>query len=172
MNKMALERPYIGVAKEEQSTMVSFTNMGILKKITTNMGEHVKKGTLLATIDDTQARNALAAAASALEQAKDAQERMRKLYENTSLPEMKWIEVESKVKQAQATYDMCKKNLEDCAIYAPCDGVIGNKVMNTGETVLPSVPVMDILSIDKIKIRVNIPEKEIAAVKEDWKSVV
>lgn len=159
--------PYIGVVEAEQSTLVSFTGMAVLKSMHVNEGQAVRNGQLLATIDDAQARNALAAAKSALDQALDAQKRMKQLYENNSLPEMKWVEIESKVQQAQASYDMCKKNLDDCSIFAPCAGVVGNKIMNVGETVLPSEPVLDILSINKVKVRVSVPEKEIAAIQPE-----
>lgn len=156
--------PYVGVVEEEQSTLVSFTGMAPLKHLYVGEGQAVKKGQLLAQIDDTQARHALEAAKAALNQAQDARERLKQLHENNSLPEMKWVEVESKVQQAQASYDICKKNLEDCAIYAPCKGVVGRKIMNAGETVLPTEPVLDILSIDKVKVRVSVPEKEIARI--------
>lgn len=167
-----LQMPYIGVVEAQQSTMVSFTGMAVLKSVTVGEGQKVKKGQLLATIDDTQARNALAAAKSALEQATDAQVRMKQLHDSNSLPDMKWVEIESKVKQAQASYEMCKKSLEECAIYAPCDGVIGSKIMSVGETVLPSEPVLDILSIDKVKVRINVPEKEIAKLSEQTPSLM
>ena len=130
--------PYVGVVEEEQSTMVSFTGMAVLKSVNVAEGQAVRKGQLLATLDDAQARNALAAAKSALDQARDAEQRMRKLYDNQSLPDMKWVEVQSKVEQAQASYDMCLKNLQDCSATAPCSGVVGSKIMGVGETVLPS----------------------------------
>ena len=156
--------PYVGVIEEEQSTKVSFTGMAMLKSIKVAEGQAVHKGQLLATIDDTQARNALAAAKSALEQARDAEQRMKQLHDNNSLPEMKWVEVQSKVQQAQSTYDMSVKNLEECTILAPCAGVVGSKIMEVGETVLPTEPVLALLSIDRVKVRVNVPEKEIAPI--------
>ncbi len=156
--------PYVGTVEPEQTTMVSFTGMAILKSIYVSEGQQVRKGQLLATIDDTQARNALAAAASQLAQAQDAQKRMKQLYENKSLPDMKWVEVESKVQQAEASYQMSKKALEDCSIYAPCNGVVGDKIMGVGETVLPTQPVLTILSINNVKVRVSIPEKEISTI--------
>ena len=159
--------PYVGVVEEETSTMVSFTGMAVLKTMTVSEGQSVRKGQLLATIDDTQARNALAAAKAALDQATDAQNRMRQLHESNSLPEIKWVEVESQVRQAQASYDLCKKNLQDCSIYAPVSGVVGSKILGVGETVLPTEPVLTILSIDKVKVRVAIPEREIAAIGTD-----
>ena len=38
---------------------------------------------------------------------------MKLLHDSQSLPDIKWVEVESKVAQAQSAYDMAKKNLED-----------------------------------------------------------
>jgi len=156
--------PYVGVVEEESSTMVSFTGMAMLKQMTVSEGQHVRKGQLLATIDDTQARNALTAAKAALDQALDAQTRMKQLHESGSLPDMKWVEVESQVRQAQASYEMCKKNLAECSIYAPVSGVVGSKVLGVGETTLPTEPVLTILSINNVKIRVSIPEREIASI--------
>ena len=158
------QMPYVGVVEEESSTSVSFTGMAMLKSMTVSEGQPVKKGQLLAVIDETQARNTLATTKAALDQAKDAYERMKLLHDNQSLPDMKWVEVESKVAQAQSAYDMAKKNLEDCRIYAPVSGVVGTKIMGVGETVLPTEPVLTILSIDNVKVRVSIPEREIAAI--------
>jgi len=123
--------PYVGVVEEESSTSVSFTGMAMLKTLTVSEGEPVRKGQLLAVIDETQARNALATAKASLDQALDARERMKLLHDNQSLPEIKWVEVQSQVSQAQSAYDMCKKNLEDCRIYAPVSGVVRR---------LPSMP--------------------------------
>lgn len=158
------QMPYVGVVEEESSTSVSFTGMAMLKSMTVSEGQPVKKGQLLAVIDETQARNTLATTKAALDQAKDAYERMKLLHDNQSLPDMKWVEVESKVAQAQSAYDMAKKNLEDCRIYAPVSGVVGTKIMGVGETVLPTEPVLTILSIDNVKVRVSIPEREVATI--------
>ena len=164
LNNSYARLPYVGVVEEESSTMVSFTGMAMLKTITVGEGQNVRRGQLLATIDDTQARNALAAAKASLNQALDAQARMKQLHESNSISEMQWVEVESKVQQAQASYDLCEKNLKDCSIYAPCNGVVGSKVLGVGETVLPTEPVLTILSIDRVKVRVSIPEREIAGI--------
>ncbi|MBP5514086.1 MAG: efflux RND transporter periplasmic adaptor subunit [Bacteroidaceae bacterium] len=154
--------PYVGVVEEESSTSVSFTGMAMLKTLTVSEGQSVRRGQLLAVIDETQARNTLMTTKAALDQALDAQARMKLLHETQSLPDMKWVEVESKVQQAQSAYDIAKKNLEDCRIFAPVSGVVGTKIMNVGETVLPTEPVLTILSIDRVKVRVSIPEREIS----------
>ena len=62
---------------------------------------------------------------ASLVQAQDAYDRMKTLYENKSLPEIKWVEVQSKLQQAQSMESIARKNLEDASLYAPFDGVIG-----------------------------------------------
>lgn len=155
---------YVGVVEEGTSVAVSFTGMGMIRQVHVSEGQAVRKGQLLAEMDKTQAENALAMAQATHKQATDALERMRKLHENKSLADMKWVEVQSKVKQAEASLSAARKMLEDCSIHAPIDGVVGKKSLSTGETALPSQPVVSILSIRKLKVKVSIPEREIAVI--------
>ncbi len=155
-------RTYVGVVEEESATSVSFTGSGALKHVYVQEGQHVRSGQVIAEIDDTQSRNMLSAAESQMKQANDVLERMQLLHDNGSLAEMKWVETQSKVEQAKAQLDLAKKSLADCRVYAPVSGIIGKSVMNSGETVLPSMPVASILNIGRVKVVVSVPEKEIA----------
>ena len=157
-------RSYIGIVEEELAISVGFTSSGTISNVCVSEGQTVKKGQLIAEIDKTQAQNMLMAAKAQMEQANDAYKRLKQLHDNNSLPEMEWVEVQSKVQQAEASLEMAKKSLEDCSIYAPETGIIGKGVMNVGEVVLPALPVAKVLVINQVKIKVSIPEKEIAAI--------
>ena len=169
---MEKHHPYVGIIEAESSAMVSFIGTGLLKEVKVSEGQRVRKGQLIASIDDTQARNSIQAAEAMLTQAKDAEARMKQLHDNKSLPDMKWIEVQSKVQQAEATFEMAKKNLADCSIYAPCDGVIGSKLMSVGETVLPSQPIATVLHINHVKVKLSIPEQEISNIDSRTSSTI
>ncbi|MCR4582803.1 MAG: efflux RND transporter periplasmic adaptor subunit [Prevotella sp.] len=156
-----LSRTYVGKVEESASTSVSFTGSGMLTRVYVEEGQHVKRGQLIAQLDATQSRNMVAAAEAQMKQAKDALERMRLLHDNGSLAEMKWVETQSRVEQAQAQLDLARKSLADCSVYSPVNGIVGNKVMESGETVLPSMPVASVLNIDQVKVVVSVPEKEI-----------
>ena len=157
-------KSYIGIVEEELAISVAFTGSGTISKVCVSEGQTVKKGQLIAELDKTQAENMLAMAKAQMEQANDAYKRLKQLHDNNSLPEMEWVEVQSKVQQAEASLDMAKKSLEDCSVYAPQNGIIGKGVMNVGEVVLPALPVAKILVIDNVKVRTSIPEKEIAGI--------
>lgn len=159
--------PYVGVVEEQSATSVSFTGSGTITKMCVSAGQHVSKGQLIAELDKTQAKNAVAMADAMMTQANDALVRMKQLHDNNSLPDMKWVETQSKVEQARSQLEMARKQLAECSIYAPVSGVIGKDVTNVGETVLPAMPVAKILDIKNVKVKVSIPEKEIASIKSN-----
>lgn len=160
-NPQECGRTYVGEVEAQSSTAVSFVGMGTVLRIHVAEGQHVRKGQLIAEMDDTQARNTLATCEAQKRQADDAYERMRLLYEQQALPDIKWVEVQSQVAQAQAALDIARKAVADCRIYAPVSGVVGKKLMNAGETALPSQPVCTILDLSTVKVKASIPEKEI-----------
>ena len=73
---------YVGIVEEREGTAVSFTSMGVVKRVLVNEGQAVGRGQLIAEMDDTQARNLLSGAEAAMNQANDALERYKMLHDN------------------------------------------------------------------------------------------
>lgn len=157
-------RTYVGIVEENEATAVSFTGMGVVKRVYVSEGQMVSRGQLLAEMDDTQARNLVAGAEAAMAQATDAVERYGILHDNGSLPEVQWVEIQSKVAQARSQLEVAKKNLADCRLTAPVGGVVGRKLVGAGETAMPSQAVVSILDISRVKVKVSLPEAEMSAV--------
>lgn len=153
---------YVGIVEEREGTAVSFTSMGMVKRMPVSEGQIVSKGQLIAEIDDTQARSMLNGAEAQMTQANDALKRYKMLYDKGSLPEVQWVEIQSKVAQAKAQLEIAQKNLADCRLTAPVSGIIGRKQIGVGETALPSQAVVNILDISSVKVKVAIPEAEIS----------
>ncbi len=158
---VANAQTYVGMVEESEATAVSFTGMGVVKRVLVREGQTVRKGQLLAEMDDTQARNLLSGAQAQMTQANDALARYKMLHDNGSLPEVQWVEIQSKVAQAKSQLEVAKKNLADCRLVAPVSGVIGKKLIGAGETALPSQAVVNILDISSVKVKVAVPEAEI-----------
>ena len=124
---------YVGVVEEREATAVSFTGMGVVKRVLVREGQAVGKGQLLAEMDDTQARSLLSGAEAQMTQANDAFSRYTMLHDNGSLPEVQWVEIQSKVAQAKSQLEVAKKNLADCRLVAPVSGVVGKKLVGAGD---------------------------------------
>ena len=94
-------RNYVGTVEAVSSSSLSFEVMGNVNKVFVTEGENVQKGKLLATLDKATLQNSYNASLASLKEAQDAYNRMKSLYDNGSLPEMKWVEVQSKLQQAE-----------------------------------------------------------------------
>lgn len=184
----SIGKQYVGIVEEREATAVSFTSMGVVRRVLVEEGQFVRRGQLLAEMDATtmdnsveaarastsQAHDMVAQAQSTYDQAKDAYDRMKLLHDNGSLPEMKWIEVETRLQQAEtalrtaqtgvksanAAERIARKGQADMRLYAPVSGIIGSKQLVAGETALPSQAVVTILDINSVKVKVSIPEAE------------
>ena len=163
---------YVGIVEEREATAVSFTGMGVIRRLLVSEGQSVVRGQLIAEMDDTQARNLLNGAEAQMAQANDALERFRLLHDAGSLPEVQWVEIQSKVAQAQSQLEVARKNLADCRLTAPVSGIIGRKMMCAGETAMPSQAVVSILDISTVKVKVAIPETEISGINVNTSSMI
>ena len=163
---------YVGIVEENVGTAVSFTSMGVVRRVYVNEGQAVSRGQLLAEMDGTQARNVLAGAEAQMAQANDALQRYQMLHDNGSLPEVQWVEIQSKVAQAKSQLEVAKKNLADCRLTAPVSGIIGRKMVGAGETAMPSQAVVNILDISTVKVKVSVPEGEIGAITPNTMSTI
>jgi multidrug efflux pump subunit AcrA (membrane-fusion protein) len=81
---------YVGMVEECEATAVSFTSMGVVKRVWVDEGQTVSRGQLIAEMDDAQARNMLSNAQAQMVQANDAYVRMKLLYEQNALADIKW----------------------------------------------------------------------------------
>ena len=163
---------YVGIVEENEATAVSFTGMGVVKRMLVREGQAVGRGQLLALMDDTQARNLLTGAEAQMAQAEDALQRYGMLHDAGSLPEGQWVEIQSKVAQARSQLAVAKKNLADCRLVAPVSGIIGRQQVKAGETAVPSQAVVTILDVSRVKVKVSVPEAEMNAITPHTPSMI
>lgn len=163
---------YVGMVEDNSTVALSFSTIGTIEKILVSEGRNVRKGELLARLDATSAKNLLDAAESSLQQAKDAHRRLKSIYDAGSLPEIQMVDMDTKLQQAQSQYNIAKKNLDDCSLYAPVSGVIGRKLAEAGENTIPGKQVLTIADISSVKIRFSVPEGEISRISKSCKITV
>lgn len=158
-------RTFPGTLEETVGTVLSFNVSGTLKSINVSTGTRVTKGQLIAVVDDATLKNSHDIALATLNQAKDAYARMKQLHDSGSLPEMQWVEVQSKLEQAQSAERISRKSLADSRLYAPFSGVIAEKNAETGQNMLPGVPVVKLVKTQQVKVKVSVPENEISHIR-------
>ncbi len=159
-----LQGRYSGTVEEESGSLLSFAAAGTISGVYVKEGQSVAKGSLIATLDPTQARNMHNASKAALAQAEDAYRRMKELHAKNSLPEIKWIEAQTTLEEARSAERVAAKSLSDCRLYAPFAGVISSKNMEKGQNVVPGSPVAKLVTVGRLKVKIAVPENEISQI--------
>lgn len=159
-------RSFSGTVQESSGSTISFATAGTIQRMNVQTGDRVAKGQLIATVDDSQLRHAYDISKATLDEAQDAYNRMKKLHDAGSLPDMKWVEVENALRQAKSAEAIARKALNDAALYAPMSGYVADKLADAGQVVAPGIPVVKIVTIDPVKVNISVPENEIASINE------
>jgi RND family efflux transporter MFP subunit len=153
---------YVGTIEESTALSLSFSMPGTVEEVFVSEGQGVQKGQLLATLNSATAQNSLTTAQSQLNRAQDAYDRLAKLHANGSLPDIKFVEVETGLQQAKSIVEIARKNLDDCRLYAPRDGVIAGRSVEPGVNVMPGLAAFRLVTVDRVNVKIPVPESEIA----------
>ena len=155
---------YAGVVEESLSMDLSFKYGGTLERLMVKEGSRVKKGTPIAVVSSATAINAQRTAKATLDQAQDAYERLKLVYDSGSLPEVKSQEMLANLEKAKATADLADDMVKECTLIAPVDGLVTEINAEVGANVSPLFPIMKLISTDAVFVRISVPEKEISKI--------
>ncbi len=162
---------YSGTIEAYQSIPLNFQTPGTVKEVLTDAGDIVHKGQLVATLDQTDAESMYDITLSQYKQAKDAYDRLKTVYDQGSLPEIKWVEMGSKLSQATSSLELAKNNLEKCKLYAPVNGMVGHRNIEPGMSSisLASAP-LELVDIRQVYVKISVPENEVAKIVKGMKA--
>lgn len=162
----ARETSYVGMVEAETTSKMSFATPGTIKRVYVEEGQSIKQGQLIAELDPSLYQISANAAKASYEQAQDALVRLGKMYENQSLPEIKYVEAKTNVERAKAQLDAQQRTLRDTKLYATSSGVVGKKYAVQGENVGAGMPIITLLDIQRVKVKISVPEREISRLTE------
>jgi membrane fusion protein, multidrug efflux system len=163
---------YSGTIEESETIPLAFSVMGNVSRVLVSEGDFVKKGQLLAELNDESYKNMYEMSLATLKQAEDAYKRLEPMYKNGNLPEIKFIETETNVQKAKSSTAISKKNLEDCKLYATENGIVGKRSIEPGMTALSNMTSIKIVKIEKVFAKVSVPENEISSMKKGRKAKI
>ena len=162
-----------------QKTVLAFKYAGKIKSINFESGDFVKKGQVIAIIDDTDYKVNLDAFSKKYEAAKAVAQnaeqqfaRAETLYKGDALAKkdydnalMQRNVAISTFKEASAGLQNARNTLNDTKIVAPYDGYIDKKVVDVGTVVSEGAPVVSFISNEITDISVNASVRDIEYIK-------
>jgi len=157
-------RNYVGTVQSEMKIGLSFPLGGTLTGIYVHNGQKVRKGDLIAKVDDTGAKSLHDAALATLNQAEDGYRRLKQVYDEGGVSEVRWVQMETDLEKARQTEISTRKHLQECTLYAPIEGHISMGDPTIGEQIAPSMPLCHVVDMNKLIVEFSVPEKEIGLI--------
>jgi RND family efflux transporter MFP subunit len=164
---------YNGNVVPETTIPLSFILPGTVISVKAEEGDWVKKGQILAELNNTSYKNAYQGTLATQKQAQDAYDRLKTVHDKGSLTEIRWEDVKTKLEQAKSANQIALQSLSNTTLKAPSDGYIGMRNIEIGETAIPGDAIFNLVSINEVYVKLSVPENEINKInKEQDASIV
>ncbi len=189
---------FSGVAKAQNEIQLSFKVAGTLASVNVKLGDRVRKGQIIATIDPadyiiqtnqavSQKEGAIAnskATQSQLIKAKATYDRVAQLYENSSVSLSEYQQAKAALDAAQAQHDAAISQVDAASsqlkaadnqvsytnLISPLDGVITAMEVEANEVINAGALIAKVSSLGRPKVEVGVSEVAINKFKIDKKA--
>ena len=159
--------------KTRQNVLMYPEFTGRLIKLYVSEGQSVKKGALLAVIDDAGIQDQLEQMKLQLELAKTTFERTQRLWEQQIGSEMMFLEAQTRYKAAQKQVDQMRQQLAKTKIYAPFNGIIDEIPARLGSNLVPGMtPILRIVNLKSMYAEADVPETYLTNIIKGSKATV
>jgi RND family efflux transporter MFP subunit len=155
-----------GKVSAEESVMATAKMPGSLKRVLVKNGDNVKKGQLMAEIDDAVMVKSLAELEGQLVTATDIYNRQKGLWDQKIGTEVAYIQAKNGKESLERSIATVKEQWSMTKIYAPQSGTVDMVMLKQGQAIAPGMPLCNILNLTNLKIVGNVTEAYAAKVRK------
>lgn len=153
-------KTYSGIVQEAHEIRVGFKTPGQIEKLYVKEGDHVRKGQLLAALDDKDYKLGVEALQIQYDNVSAEVARARKLFENRSMAANDFEKALAGLEQLGVQLQTNKNKLDYTRLYAPVDGVIRSSDFAVSEMVDAGTAVFSLLDLSGMEVNVDVPVKD------------
>ncbi|ARV07261.1 efflux transporter periplasmic adaptor subunit [Polaribacter sp. SA4-10] len=172
--------PVSGKIQATNSADLSTRMMGYVEKVHVNVGDKVKKGQLLVSINNTdlqakkgQVNAGIAKAKATFNNAEKNYNRFKNLFASTSVTQKEMDDMTANYETAKAGLESANQMKNEINaqfaysnITAPFSGVITSKNVENGDMANPGMPLISLETPKEFEVMAMVPETEISQIKK------
>ena len=159
MDSYKITREFPGKLLPAQQSNLAFEIPGKINVINVDIGDAVKKGQILAELDNREATAQLKQAKAKYDLALQILNRYKDLRSEGHISIQDLDNANSEELIAKSQYEFYKVKLEQTKLIAPFDGVIQNRYLDTGSVINGGIPIVEILGSKNVEAHISIPLK-------------
>jgi membrane fusion protein, multidrug efflux system len=143
----------------DEEVELSFETSGKIIGINFTEGTRVKKGDLLAKINDRPLQAQLQKLVAQRKLVEEKEFRQRSLLDKDAISQESYDQIVTELQTIDADINLIKARIFETELHAPFDGIIGLRYISEGGYVNPSTKIARLVKISPIKIHFSIPER-------------
>ncbi len=130
-----------------------------IKEIRFKEGTNVKKNDVLVILENFEEQAQLKQVEAELEESEINYLRAKKLFDDGNTSRAILDKRLKEKKKLQGKFEEIQSKINDLILKAPFDGVLGTKNFSEGSFLKPGDVIVGIYDIEKVKVKINIPER-------------
>ena len=158
--------------KSRKNVVILSEFQGTLRNLFVREGQLVKKGELLAEINDSGLKEQLDQMLIQANYTKDNFDRIKRLWEKNIGSEMQFLKAKSDFETNNKMVEQIRDQLSKTKIYAPFDGEIDEIISNLGSNLVPGSPILRVVNLDIIYAEAQVPEKYVSSIELGTEALV
>ena len=147
-----------GKVDADESVPATAKMPGTLKRVYVKNGDDVRRGQLLAEIEDNVMQSSLKEIEGQLATATDIYNRQKGLWDQKIGTEVALIQAKNNKESLERSIATLKENIGQTKIYAPNSGTVDLVLLKQGQVISPGMPLCNILNLTNLKIKGEVTE--------------
>ena len=170
-----------GVVEAVNRSTIAAQTGGQITEIHFDVDDFVEKGQVIVRLRDSQQKAALTAAEAqlkqaetALQDAQDTYDRAVKVFDKGAISEADMDKITAALESARAAgeaaaagVEQAREQLEYTKISAPYTGIVTERHVQTGEVAAPGTPIMGGISLEELRVNVDVPQSLIPVIRNN-----
>ena len=158
---------FTAVVDASKKADLSFKIAGEIIEFPINQGDNVKKGQVIAKLNDTDIKIQLDEARSGYDKAKADFTRAERLIKSNNISQSDFDQLKAQFNSAKAKLEGAENNLVYTELKASFDGVIAKKYTETFQEVNAKQAIVALHNLKKISLKVDVPESIMIGVRQN-----
>ena len=154
-----------GLLMPDEEVDLSFETSGKITRIYFKEGASVKRGELLAKVNDEPLQAELKRLTAQLPLAKDRVVRQRFLLDKDAVSQESYESVTTELEKLYADIELVKSRIAQTELRAPFDGIMGLRHVSEGAFASPTTVISRLTKVSPLKLEFSINEKQVSHVK-------
>jgi len=154
-----------GKLEAEADAFISPEMNGQIDKIYVREGQYANKGQLLLSLNTSITESSIQEVKTGLELANKLFEKQQELWDQKIGSEMQYLEAKNAKEQAEARLATLEAQLDMARVKAPFSGIVETIMLKEGELAAPGMQVIQMVSLNNLKLYGNISERYLTSIK-------